>query len=216
MARRHGISESLLYNWQTATASRLGEDVTEVMDYVPGCFQVIRHVWPKYTCTACDAITQAPAQAMPTPRGRATPSLLPSGSSTAADSTVAGRALRLGWQDRDQVVGQARTRQSVPIHHHPARGPDALRHRRAADNNVAENAMRTIALGRKNYLFAGSDVGGERVAAIHTLFQTAKLNGINPEISLRDTLARITDGHTINRIGALLPWTMISAAPAAK
>ena len=76
--------------------------------------------------------------------------------------------------------------------------------------------MRTIALGRKNYLFAGSDVGGERVAAIHTLFQTAKLNGINPEISLRDTLARITDGHTINRIGALLPWTMISAAPAAK
>src|SRR3954449_68497 len=54
--------------------SKLGEDVTEVLDYVPGHFQVIRHVRPKYACAACDAITQAPA--MPTPRGRATPGLL--------------------------------------------------------------------------------------------------------------------------------------------
>ena len=52
--------------------ARLGEDVTEVLDYVPGHFQVIRHIRPKYACTACDAITQAPAPAMPTPRGRAT------------------------------------------------------------------------------------------------------------------------------------------------
>ena len=56
--------------------ARLGEDVTEVLDYVPGRFQVIRHVRPKYACTACDAVTQAPAPAMPTPRGRATPALL--------------------------------------------------------------------------------------------------------------------------------------------
>jgi transposase len=56
--------------------SKLGEDVTEVLDYVPGHFQVIRHVRPKYACDACDAITQAPAPAMPTPRGRATPGLL--------------------------------------------------------------------------------------------------------------------------------------------
>jgi len=54
----------------------LGEDVTEVLDYVPGHFQVIRHVRPKYACTACDAITQAPAPATPTPRGRATPGTL--------------------------------------------------------------------------------------------------------------------------------------------
>lgn len=59
-----------------AGMARLGEDVTEVLDYVPGRFQVIRHVRPKYACTACDAITQAPAPAMPTPRGRATPGLL--------------------------------------------------------------------------------------------------------------------------------------------
>jgi transposase len=56
--------------------SKLGEDVTEVLDYVPGHFQVIRHVRPKYACDACDAITQAPAPAMPTPRGRATPAML--------------------------------------------------------------------------------------------------------------------------------------------
>lgn len=52
--------------------AKLGEDVTQVLDYVPGYFQVICHVRPKYACTACDAITQAPAPAMPTPRGRAT------------------------------------------------------------------------------------------------------------------------------------------------
>jgi transposase len=55
---------------------QLGEDVTEVLDYVPGHFQVIRHVRPKFACRACDAITQAPAPAMPTPRGRATPAML--------------------------------------------------------------------------------------------------------------------------------------------
>ena len=56
--------------------AKLGEDVTEVLDYVPGHFQVIRHVRPKYACAASDAITQAPAPAMPTPRGRATPATL--------------------------------------------------------------------------------------------------------------------------------------------
>lgn len=56
--------------------AKLGEDITEVLDYVPGHFQVVRHVRPKYACTACDAITQAPAPAMPTPRGRATPATL--------------------------------------------------------------------------------------------------------------------------------------------
>ena len=59
-----------------AGMAKLGEDVTEVLDYVPGRFQVIRHVRPKYACRACDAITQAPVPPMPTPRGRATPATL--------------------------------------------------------------------------------------------------------------------------------------------
>jgi transposase len=77
------------------------------------------------------------------------------------------------------------------------------------DNNVAENAMRGIAVGRKNYLFAGSDAGGERATAIYTLVQTARLNKLNPETYLRDILAKIADGHPINRIGELVPWKMI-------
>ncbi len=73
------------------------------------------------------------------------------------------------------------------------------------DNNAAERALRGVALGRKNYLFAGSDVGGERAAAIYSLIETAKLNGLDPEAYLRDVLARIAD-HPINRIAELLPW----------
>ena len=73
------------------------------------------------------------------------------------------------------------------------------------DNNAAERSIRGIALGRKNYLFAGSDKGGNRAAAIYSLIETCKLNAINPEAFLRDILARIAD-HKINRIDELLPW----------
>ncbi len=74
------------------------------------------------------------------------------------------------------------------------------------DNNIAENAMQSISLGRKNYLFAGSDKGGDRAAAMYTIMQTAKLNRLNPEASLTETLTRIADGHPINRISELMPW----------
>jgi len=74
------------------------------------------------------------------------------------------------------------------------------------DNNIAENAMRCIAVGRKNYLFAGSDAGGDRAASIYTLVHTAKLNGVNPQTYLRDTLAKIAEGHPINRLDDLMPW----------
>ena len=73
------------------------------------------------------------------------------------------------------------------------------------DNNAAERSIRGIALGRKNYLFAGSDTGGNRAAAIYSLIATAKLNAIDPEAYLRNILARIAD-HKINRITELLPW----------
>ena len=79
------------------------------------------------------------------------------------------------------------------------------------DNNAAERALRVVALGRKNYLFAGSDAGGERAAAIYSLIGTANLNGINPEAYLRDVLARIAD-HPINRIDELLPWNLTTEA----
>jgi transposase len=391
-----------------AGMAKLGEDVTEVLDYVPGRFQVIRHVRPKYACKACDAITQAPAPAMPTPRGRATPAMLAhllvskycdhlplyrqseiyardgldldrstlcdwvgqavwllqpivegirrhvfaAGKIHGDDTTVPVLSPGLGrtktgrlWvyvRDDRPFCGQAPPAAAYFFSpdrrgEHPARhlaafagflqadgyagfealydpritdrglpadaaitevacwahcrrkyfdvwdakkspvakeaidriaafyliedkarfAPPAERlmhrtetapllasffewadkivtklsakselaeafrytiKRRGAlsrfltnahleiDNNIAENAMRGIALGRKNYLFAGSDAGGERAAAVYSIMQTAKLNDINPEHCLRDTLTRIAEGHPINRINELMPW----------
>ena len=67
--------------------------------------------------------------------------------------------------------------------------------------------LRAVALGRKNYLFAGADCGGERAAAIYSLIGTAKLNELDPEPYLRYVLERIAE-HPINRIEALLPWSV--------
>jgi transposase len=386
-----------------AGMAKLGEDVTEVLDYVPGRFQVIRHVRPKYACKACDAITQAPAPALPTPRGRATPATLAhllvskycdhlplyrQSEIYARDGVDLDRSTLSEWvgqaawllqpiverirrhvfaaekihgddtpipvlapgngktrtgrlwvyvRDDRPFCGQAPPAAAYffspdrggehPARHmvsfsgflqadgyagfealfdtaRPGRGPitevacwahcrrkffdvwqatkspvakealdrigalygiaekarfappaerlvhraetvpllasfftwadetvaklsakaalaEAFRYtikRREAlsrfasdprleiDNNIAENALRAIALGRKNYLFAGSDTGGHRAATAYTIVQTAKLNGLNPEAFLRDTLAKIAEGHPISRIADLLPW----------
>ncbi len=78
------------------------------------------------------------------------------------------------------------------------------------DNNAAERALRSVALGRKNFLFMGADSGGERAAAMYTLIGTAKLNGIDPQAYLRHVLTHIAD-HPINRIDELLPWNVAAA-----
>ena len=84
------------------------------------------------------------------------------------------------------------------------------------DNSAAERALRAVALGRKNYLFCGSNSGGERAAAIYSLVGTAKLNGLDPEAYLRQVLTRIAE-HPINRIDELLPWNLADALqPVAK
>ena len=75
------------------------------------------------------------------------------------------------------------------------------------DNNAAERALRGVALGRGNYLFMGSDAGGERAASIYSLVETAKLNGLDPQAYLCDVLTRIAE-HPINRIDELLPWNI--------
>ncbi len=81
------------------------------------------------------------------------------------------------------------------------------------DNNAAERSLRAVCLGRKNFLFAGSDDGGERAAAIYTLTGTAKLNDLDPELYLRQVLERIAD-HPINSIAELLPWNLVPTSSA--
>jgi transposase len=72
-------------------------------------------------------------------------------------------------------------------------------------NNAAERALRGIALGRKSWLFAGSDRGGRRAAAMYSLIVTAKMNEVDPQAWLADVLARLA-GHPAHRLDELLPW----------
>ena len=80
----------------------------------------------------------------------------------------------------------------------------------AIDNNAAERGMRPIGVGRRNWLFAGSDTGGETLARAMTLIETAKMNGLDPQAYLADVLDRIHD-HKINRLDDLLPWNWTQA-----
>jgi transposase len=72
-------------------------------------------------------------------------------------------------------------------------------------NNAAERELRAVAVGRRNWTFAGSDEGGRRAAAIYTLIATAKLSNVDPQAWLADVLARLPD-HSAKRIHELLPW----------
>jgi transposase len=80
------------------------------------------------------------------------------------------------------------------------------------DSNVVERAIRPIALGRKNHLFAGSDGGGEHWAVIAPLIETCKMNAVNPQAYLRDVLAKIVARHPMNRIDELLPFAYLPPA----
>jgi IS66 C-terminal element/Transposase IS66 family len=119
----------------------------------------------------------------------------------------------------DQAFSQVGYDDGDPLRTWTVDSPDALLRRRGLeiDNNIAERALRAVALGRKDYLFAGSDTGGERAATIYSLIGSAKLNGLDPEAYLREVLTRIAD-HPITRIEDLLPWNVAvsaSIAPAA-
>jgi transposase len=78
--------------------------------------------------------------------------------------------------------------------------------RLAIDNNPAERSLRGIAITRKNFLFLGSQAGGERAAVLYTVLETAKLNGLDPEAYLASTIDHMTKGHPISRLADLLPW----------
>ena len=81
------------------------------------------------------------------------------------------------------------------------------------DTNPVERAIRPVALGRKNHLFAGSDGGGNRWGVICSLIETCKLNDVEPYAYLTDILQRMIDGHPVNRLDDLLPWNWKAAHP---
>jgi hypothetical protein len=82
------------------------------------------------------------------------------------------------------------------------------------DTNPVERAIRPVALGRKNHLFAGSDGGGRRWATMASLLETCKLNDVEPQSWLSDVLQRMANGHPANRLDELLPWVWKAAEPA--
>jgi len=77
-------------------------------------------------------------------------------------------------------------------------------------NNAAERALRGVAVGRRNWTFAGSDAGGHRAAAVYTLIETCKMNDVDPQAWLADVLARLPD-HSASKVADLLPWNWRSA-----
>jgi transposase len=87
--------------------------------------------------------------------------------------------------------------------------------RLSIDNNLSERLLRGIAVTRKNFLFVGSDAGGERAAIIYTIAETAKLNGLNPEAYIASVLNRLACGHPVTRINELLPWNFRRETPSA-
>ena len=74
------------------------------------------------------------------------------------------------------------------------------------DNLIAERALRGVALGRRNWLFAGSKVGGERAASIYSIIETCKLNGVEPFAYISSVMQRIAEGWPNSRIDELMPW----------
>ena len=82
------------------------------------------------------------------------------------------------------------------------------------DNNPAERALRGIAITRKNYLFLGSEAGGDRAAIIYTVLETAKLIGLDPEAYHANIIDRMATGHPASRLKELLPWSWSMEKPA--
>jgi transposase len=113
------------------------------------------------------------------------------------------------WLSRTLQSVSAKSQLAAAIRYALVRWPALTRYcsdgRIEIDNNTAERALRGAVLGRKNYLFAGSDAGGERAAAIYSLIGTALLNDMDPHAYLHHVLERIAE-HPINRIGELVPW----------
>jgi hypothetical protein len=136
------------------------------------------------------------------------------------EARVAARRQDIAPLVNDLIDWMKRERSKLSRHNEVAKRIDVFTRflddgRICLSNNAAERELRGIALGRKSWLFAGSDRGGERAAIMLTLIQTAKLNDVDPQAWLADVLARIAD-HKITHLAALLPWNWRHAVPVAR
>ena len=125
-----------------------------------------------------------------------------------------GRWLKLKWFEHQLNRVPLRSTLAEAIRYALARWPALCRFledgRVELDNNTVERAIRPVALGRKNHLFAGSDGGAERWAIVASLIATAKLNDVEPYAYLKDVLERMTNGHPVSHLDDLLPWNWIA------
>ncbi|MBL9098741.1 MAG: IS66 family transposase [Alphaproteobacteria bacterium] len=114
------------------------------------------------------------------------------------------------WSEAELARIPGRSRLAEAIRYSLSRWPSLTRFlddgRIELDTNSVERAIRPVALGRKNHLFAGSDGGGERWAVVCSLIESAKLNAVEPFAYLTDVLQRMVDGHAKSRLDELLPW----------
>ena len=115
------------------------------------------------------------------------------------------------WLDTSLSKLPRKSETAAAIHYALGRWDALIRYlddgRIELDNLIAERALRPVAVGRRNYLFAGSNNGGRRAAILYSLIGSAKMNGIDPEAYLRHVLSRIAE-YPINRIEELLPWNV--------
>lgn len=121
------------------------------------------------------------------------------------------------WLEAQLTHLSGRSSLAEAIRYAPARWQGLIRFlddgRIELDTNPVERAIRPVALGRKNHLFAGSNGGGDRWAILCSLIETAKLNDVEPYAYLADILQRMVDGHTANRLDELLPWAWKERKP---
>jgi hypothetical protein len=199
----------------------LSETTTDSLEQIPRRFFVLQTVREKFTCRDCEAISQSPAPFHATPRGWAGPNFLAGivveKFGKPPDERLAARSERSAPLVAELHAWMLRQREGLSRHHHLTKAIAYMLNQWEAftrfltdgriclSNNAAERALRGIALGRKSWLFCGSDRGGQRAAAMYSLIVTAKLNDVDPHAWLADVLRRIA-GHPAQRVHELLPW----------
>ncbi|MBK3800457.1 transposase [Azospirillum brasilense] len=212
VARRHGVAESCLYTWRRhlvgGMADRLPPDDAPLL--IPVSVDIFDVHQAHKGAAAKEVLERIGRLYAVEERVRGQPAAR---RAAARQAEVAPETAALRTH-LDQVLRQVSGKSALAeaIRYALSRWPALTRYladgRLEIDNNIAERAMRAVALGRKNWLFAGSDGGGEAAAVFYTLIETAKTNGHNPRLWLTRVLEAIGRERDLTDYNALLPWTM--------